>query len=39
MLATSVALSLTREAELGVTAGHREILAVFGAFLSEAEPK
>lgn len=39
MLATSVALSLTREAELGVTAGHREILGVFGDFLAEAEPK
>jgi AcrR family transcriptional regulator len=39
MLATSVALSLTREAELGVTIGHREILAVFGDFLSGAEPK
>jgi AcrR family transcriptional regulator len=39
MLATSVALSLTREAELGVSAGHREILAVFGRFLAQAEPK
>lgn len=39
MLATSVALSLTREAELGVTLGHREILGVFGDFLSQAEPK
>ena len=39
MLATSVALSLTREAELGVTLGHREILGVFGDFLSRAEPK
>jgi AcrR family transcriptional regulator len=39
MLATSVALSLTREAQLGVTVGHREILGVFGGFLSELELK
>lgn len=39
LLATSVALSLTREAQLGVTVGHREIIGVFEDFLSEAEPK
>lgn len=39
MLATSVALSLTREAKLGVDAGHREMMAVIGDFLSEIEPE
>ena len=39
MLATSVALSLNREAQLGVKAGHKEIMAVISEFLSEAEPE
>lgn len=37
MLATSAALSLTREAELGVNAGHGEIAGAIGAFLREVE--
>jgi AcrR family transcriptional regulator len=37
MLATSAALSMTREAELGVTAGHAEIGAAIGAFLADIE--
>jgi AcrR family transcriptional regulator len=37
MLATSAALSLTREAELGVSAGHAEIAAAIGEFLREME--
>ena len=39
MLATSLALSLNREAELGVSAGHREIMKVIKDFLAEVEPK
>lgn len=39
ILATSVALSLIREAELGTTAGHKEIMAVIESFLSEIEPE
>lgn len=39
MLATSAALSMTREIELGVSAGHAEIAAAIGAFLSELEPE
>lgn len=39
LLATSVGLSLTREAELGVSAGHAEIAAAIGAFLREVEPE
>lgn len=38
MLATSVALALTREAELGISTGHNEIMTVIGDFLSEVEP-
>jgi AcrR family transcriptional regulator len=38
LLATSAALSLTREAELGVTAGHAELAGAIGAFLGEIEP-
>jgi AcrR family transcriptional regulator len=34
LLATSVALSLTREEELGVSAGHKEVVALIGEFLS-----
>jgi AcrR family transcriptional regulator len=37
MLATSAALSLTREAELGVSAGHAEVAGAIGAFLREVE--
>jgi AcrR family transcriptional regulator len=37
MLATSAALSMNREAELGVSAGHAEIAAAIGAFLREME--
>jgi AcrR family transcriptional regulator len=34
LLATSVALSLSREAELGVSAGHKEMNTLIGEFLS-----
>jgi AcrR family transcriptional regulator len=37
LLATSVALSLTREEELGVDAGHKEIATLIGEFLSLIE--
>jgi AcrR family transcriptional regulator len=37
LLATSVALSLSREAELGVNAGHKEINTLIGEFLSLME--
>jgi AcrR family transcriptional regulator len=37
LLATSVALSLSREEELGVNAGHKEIVALIGEFLSLME--
>jgi len=39
LLATSLALSLNREAQLGVTAGHREIMAVIADFLAKTEPE
>jgi hypothetical protein len=39
ILASSAALSLIRETELGVSAGHREIRAMIDAFLSEVEPQ
>jgi len=39
MIATSLALSLNREAELGVSAGHKEITKVIKDFLAEIEPK
>jgi AcrR family transcriptional regulator len=39
VLATSLALSLTREAELGVIAGHKEIMAALKAFLADLEPQ
>jgi AcrR family transcriptional regulator len=38
MLATSVALALVREAELGVNAGHNEIMATIDDLLAEIEP-
>ena len=37
MLATSAALSMNREAELGVDLGHAEIAAAIGSFLLEME--
>lgn len=37
LLATSAALTLTREAELGVMAGHAELAGAIGAFLREIE--
>jgi hypothetical protein len=39
MLATSAALSMNREAELGVTAGHAEIASAIGTFLDEIESR
>lgn len=39
MLATSLALSLNRESELGIRAGHREIMAAINQFLTETEPE
>lgn len=38
LLATSVALSLTREDDLGIRTGHAEVMAVIEKFLSEVEP-
>jgi AcrR family transcriptional regulator len=38
MLATSLALTLTREAQLGIAAGHHETTAAVLAFLDELEP-
>ena len=38
LLATSTALSLIRESDLGVSVGHREIHKVIHDFLSELEP-
>lgn len=38
LIATSVALSLSREEQLGVTSGHKEIMAVIEAFLNNLEP-
>lgn len=38
MLTTNIALSLIREAELGVKTGHPEVLGVVADFLSELEP-
>lgn len=38
LLATSVALSLTREDDLGIRTGHAEVMAVIENFLSEVEP-
>jgi AcrR family transcriptional regulator len=39
ILASSVALSLTREAKLGIDSGHRQTLSVIRSFLSKVEPK
>lgn len=38
LIATSLALTLTRETELGITSGHPEALALIESFLSEVEP-
>jgi AcrR family transcriptional regulator len=38
LIATSVALTLTRENELGVTSGHAEALAMMEAFIHGVEP-
>ena len=38
LLATSVALSLTRESVLGVHTGHSEIKALIGQFLADFDP-
>lgn len=38
LLATSVALSLTREDQLGIQAGHHEISGMIEAFLDAVEP-
>lgn len=37
LLATSVALAMTREGELGITAGHADIVALVGSFLDELQ--
>ncbi len=39
MLASSVALSLTRETKLGITSGHRQMLSVIRNYLANVEPK
>jgi AcrR family transcriptional regulator len=39
ILATSVALSLTREEQLGIRSAHKEVVAVIEEFLSRIEPK
>jgi AcrR family transcriptional regulator len=39
ILATSVALSLTREEQLGIRSAHEEIVGVIEEFLSSIEPK
>jgi AcrR family transcriptional regulator len=39
LLATSVGLSLTREAALGVRSGHAEVLRLVTEFLAEVEPE
>jgi AcrR family transcriptional regulator len=38
IIATSVALTLTRERQLGTSAGHEAVLALFERFLSSIEP-
>jgi AcrR family transcriptional regulator len=37
-MATSIALALTREAQLGISKGHREVQKVIGDYLSALEP-
>ena len=38
LFATSIALAMTREAELGVSIGHRDALSAIEQFLKECEP-
>lgn len=38
IIATSVALALTREARLGISSGHTDVMAVIEHFLAEVEP-
>jgi len=38
LFATSLALSLIREAELGITTGHKEAATIVGRFLAAIEP-
>ena len=38
MMATSLALAFVREKALGVSTGHREILAAIGDFIGAVEP-
>jgi AcrR family transcriptional regulator len=38
IIATSVALSVSREEQLGVSSGHEEVLELIQSFLSAAEP-
>ena len=37
-MATSIALALTRENQLGVSMGHREVERILSEYLSELEP-
>ena len=39
IIASSVALSLTRERQLGTTAGHAQIEAMIASFLESVEPR
>ena len=38
IIATSVALTLTRERQLGTQSGHEAVLALFERFLASIEP-
>jgi AcrR family transcriptional regulator len=38
IIATSVALALTREARLGISSGHTDVMAVIEHFLADVEP-
>ena len=38
LLATSVALALTRESELGIKTGHKDIMTAIETFLAQVEP-
>ena len=38
LLATSVALALTRESELGIQTGHKDIMTAIETFLAQVEP-
>jgi hypothetical protein len=39
MIATSLALALNREAELGISTGHGEAIAAVEDFLAQCEPE